>query len=365
MIIKSVVILLTGLLLFVFVCNDYALYQAPIAQITATKERFLYNKQGALNASESYYGQDITAVIKNGVYKDRVVMLTNTYGSSLVYDDKYVEGNAVFIENIQEGPDGLSAVAVGLKRDHYVVGVTLLLLSLLFLVGGKQGLFTALCLFINILVFYCMLLFHQQQGTNIFFLSCITSVIFCSIILLLINGIKKVTFMALAASLASIFFVTLLSFTVMHFSPRIDYAFLEYLLQPYEQSDADSLFLSEILMGGVGVIIDISVTITACANALFEQNPSIDGKSLIKSCRAVSDDITGTMINVVFFANVSSCLPLFVISLQNEIAFTTVLRYNVFFEVCRFLTGSIGIIAAIPFSVLAVYLSYGRRKSVC
>ena len=97
----------------------------------------------------------------------------------------------------------------------------------------------------------------------------------------------------------------------------------------------------------------------------MRKNENISKKALLSSCREVSDDITGTMINMVFFTNVSSCIPLFVISMQNGIGFMTVIRYSVFFEVARFLTASIGIVAAIPFSILAVYLSYGRRTSKC
>lgn len=363
-IIKASAILLVSLLLFFLVYNNYSLYDSPIAKVTSVTDNFLYSKESSVGNTENYYRQDITATIKNGTYKGQLVTLQNTYAESLVYDNKYAVGTSLFIEKLTENNNKLTATISEVKRDYYVAAVILILVDLLIFVGGLQGFFTIICLAINVSLLYVMLLLNTQ-GMNIFLLSAVVSVLFSCIVLFLINGKNKITFIALCATLASIAFVTLLSYIVMKFTPDIDYEFLEYLIHPYERSDADLLFLSEILMGCVGVIIDISVTITACASELLKKDINITREALISSCRELSDDISGAMINVVFFTNVSSCIPLFIISMQNEIGFATVIRYNVFFEVARFLTGSIGIVAAIPFSILAVYLSYGRRIPKC
>lgn len=363
-IIKASAIILISLLLFFLVYNNYSLYDSPIAKVTSVKDNFLYSKESSLGNTEDYYRQDITAEIKNGTYKGQLVTLQNTYAESLVYDNKYAVGTSLFIEKLEENNHKLTATISEVKRDYYVAGVVLILVDLLIFVGGLQGIFTIICLAVNVSLLYVMLLLNTQ-GMNIFLLSSVISILFSCIVLFLINGKNKITFIALCATLASIAFVTLLAYIVMRFTSDIDYEFLEYLIHPYERSDADLLFLSEILMGCVGVIIDISVTITSCASELIKKDVNITREALISSCRELSDDISGAMINVVFFTNVSSCIPLFVISMQNEIGFATVIRYNVFFEVARFLTGSIGIVAAIPFSILAVYLSYGRRIPKC
>lgn len=363
-IIKYSAIILISLLLFLLVHNNFNFYDSTIATINNIDESFLYSKDSPGGSSENYYEQNITATIKNGPNKGKLVTLKNNFAESLVYDNKYFVGTSLFIEKIATQNNHLTATISGVKRDYYIAAIVLILLNLLILVGGMQGFFTIICLLINIFLFYGMLVLNKE-GINILLLSIIMSIVFSTIVLFLINGRNKITFIALSATLTSIAFVTILAYVVMRFSPDIDYEFLEYLIHPYERFDADLLFLSEILMGCVGVIIDISVTITACASELIKKNANITKKALISSCKEVSDDITGTMINVVFFTNVSSCIPLFVLSMQNEIGFMTVIRYNVFFEVARFLTGSIGIVAAIPFSILAVFLAYGRRLPKC
>ncbi|QHI72981.1 YibE/F family protein [Aminipila terrae] len=363
-IIKVSAIILTSLLLFFLVCNDYSLYDSTIVKATVVHDTYLENKSSVSGNTENYYKQHIKAVIKNGPYKGQLVTLQNTYAESLVYDDKYSAGTSLFVENLTKGDHGFTANISGVKRDYHVAAVVLTLIDLLIIVGGTQGFFTLLCLVINIILFYGMLLLNYK-GMNILLLSMVMSVLFSSIILFLIHGRSTNTFIALCATLASIAFVTVLAYFVMRFTPDIDYEFLEYLIHPYERSDADLLFLSEILMGCVGAIIDIAVTITSCASELLRKNSCISRKALLSSCRELSEDITGTMINMIFFTNVSACIPLFILSMQNQIKFMTVIRYNVFFEVARFLTGSIGIVAAIPFSILAVYLLHGRRIGKC
>ena len=203
------------------------------------------------------------------------------------------------------------------------------------------------------------------SGVNILLLSIALVVLFSVIVLLLINGWNRRTLISLYATLGAVAFIGLLSALVIWLGPKISYEFMEYLPEPYTRSEANLLFLSEILIGGLGVIMDIAVTITACASELIRKNPCISRSSLLFSCRQIADDITGTMINVVFFTNIASCIPVFIISMKNDISFFTVMRYNAFFEIARFLTGSTGIIITIPLAIFAASCFLKGEKNTC
>lgn len=356
--------LICSLFIFLFSMNNHSFYDTPIAKITEVKSRVLYTRIGEFSAKETYYEQDIYAMLENGTAHNKYIHLTHKYANSLVYDDKYRSGMWVFLEPAGKPSDNtpVSYTITGVKRDYVVIGMVLVLFNLLLAVGGLQGALTMLSLMINTFVFSSMLLAHSS-GISLPVLSVASSLIFCSIILFFINGINRISLLSMGASLITIVFVTLLSAIAMRLSSDIDYEFLEYLIHPYHQDYADRLFLAEIFMGGTGVIIDISVAITSCALELMEKNPDIEKSDLIHACKSLGEDITGTMINVVFFTNVAACIPLFVVSLQNGIGFMTILRYNIFFEACRFLTGSIGILSAIPFSILPVYLYHSYHSS--
>ena len=60
----------------------------------------------------------------------------------------------------------------------------------------------------------------------------------------------------------------------------------------------------------------------------------------------------GTMINVLLFVLASGMIPMFILKMNNEIRFITLVRYHISYDICRFLIESIGIVLAIPVSVL-------------
>ena len=74
--------------------------------------------------------------------------------------------------------------------------------------------------------------------------------------------------------------------------------------------------------------------------------------SLIRSGREIGYDIMGTMINVLLFVLASGMIPMFILKMNNEIRFITLVRYHIPYDICRFLIESIGIVLAIPVSVL-------------
>ena len=60
----------------------------------------------------------------------------------------------------------------------------------------------------------------------------------------------------------------------------------------------------------------------------------------------------GTMINVLLFTFAAGLIPSFIIRMNNDIAFFTNIRLYIPFEISRFLIESIGIVAAIPISIV-------------
>ena len=89
---------------------------------------------------------------------------------------------------------------------------------------------------------------------------------------------------------------------------------------------------------------------------LIERTPSISNKSLLRSVREVADDINGTMISVVLLTNIASTLPIFLISMSNEIGFRTVVSHDAYFYIVRSLTGMLSIVVAILVSTFVTSL---------
>ena len=367
---KLTALALAALAIIVFVRHDYGLYEQDIATVTHVEERQTDTKtgfDGTYEYEEAYLTQKLTLTLRNGPYKGQQVYAENSCTVSGVYDTRYEEGDDVFVENLtkaaaaEDGSPQLTGRVTGLKRDAFVALVLSLLFALFLAVGGKEGALTILSLMLNILCFYWVLSLYLD-GVNILLLTAPMAVFFTAMLLFFMHGINRKSLIALAATLCSVAATTLIAWIVLQASGNVDYEFMDYLVQPYEQRDADMIFLSEILIGSLGASMDIVVTITMTVDQITAHNPQISAKELLRSCRTVGDDVVGTMLSIMFFSNIAAAIPFIILSMRNGIAFATILRYHSFFEIARFLTGSIGVVLSIPISALIAVWYYTRSN---
>jgi len=104
------------------------------------------------------------------------------------------------------------------------------------------------------------------------------------------------------------------------------------------------------------------VTLVMTVDQIVTLQPDTPRRSLWKSCRTVGDDVVGTMLGIMFFANVAASIPFIMLCMRNGFSFLTILRYHSFFELARFLTGSIGIVLAIPVASFIAVMYYTRQS---
>lgn len=367
---KLTALALAALAIVVFVKHDYSFYDQTIATVTHIEESQTGIKtgfDGNYEYEEEYLTQKLTLTIRNGQHEGQTVYAENSCTASGVYDTRYEKGDDVFVENLAEasasedGSRQLTGRVTGLKRDWFVALVLALLFALFLAVGGREGALTILSLILNILCFWWMLSLYLK-GTNILLLTAPMAVFFTAMLLFFMHGFNRKSMIALAATLCSVAATTLIAWIVLRAGGSVDYEFMDYLVQPYEQRDADMIFLSEIIIGSLGAIMDIVVTITMTVDQVTAHNPQISARELLRSCRTVGDDIVGTMLSIMFFSNVAAAIPFIILSMRNGIAFAAILRYHSFFEIARFLTGSIGIVLSIPAAAFIAVWYYTRHN---
>jgi uncharacterized membrane protein len=192
------------------------------------------------------------------------------------------------------------------------------------------------------------------------------TVFFTAMLLLFMYGRSPRTWLSLAATLTTVLVTTAVTALAFNTCGRIDFDYMEYLVHPYEQRDATLIFLSEVLVGCLGAVMDVVVTIVMTCDQIAATSETVTRHDYLASLREVGDDLVGTMVNLMFFTNIAACLPAFLLYMRNGIALRTILHYNVFFELARFLTGSIGLVLAIPIAAaLSIYWydRHGRKEA--
>lgn len=122
----------------------------------------------------------------------------------------------------------------------------------------------------------------------------------------------------------------------------VNFGSMEFLSVPI-----NDILMPQLMIGGLGAIMDIAITISSSISELIEKNKQITVSSLKKSGKEIGKDIFSTMINVLFFTYLCSGLPNFVLAIRNGF---TLINYIVTYsslELMRFLVSSIGIISYI------------------
>ena len=117
------------------------------------------------------------------------------------------------------------------------------------------------------------------------------------------------------------------------------------------------------MVGGLGAVMDVAISLISTADELLERNPHIPYPELRRSVREVADDIMGTMVNVLFFTYICGGLPEMLLMLRNNLTISFVWEYVLSFEMVRFLTGSIGLVLAIPISQLVLRIWIRRQEA--
>ena len=130
------------------------------------------------------------------------------------------------------------------------------------------------------------------------------------------------------------------------------------------ENDIENIFLSGVIIGCLGAVMDVSITINSAVNEIVNSTKFITVKQLVKSIREIGHDIMGTMINVLMFSYMGGSLAIVILKIINGYNLLRMIQFDISFEIVRFLIGSIGIVAAVPISALVAVLFFrkGMKK---
>ncbi|MBQ3099534.1 MAG: YibE/F family protein [Clostridia bacterium] len=330
----------------IFASHNYGFYDSYIAKVKTLDEKEDHTEYSMMGEkSERFYLQIIEAELLNGERCGERIILENIRSESNVYDTRYREGDKLFVsEN-----DGEWAID-GVKRDVWVIAAILIFLSALICVGKSKGVFSFISLVINVALLWIGLKAYIG-GVGILSVSVICTLLFCLISLVFIGGFSRMTLISLISTLLGTAASFLLSLAVIY-GFKFSGLYVEGLEFLIITIDYRVTFLSQILLGGLGAIMDVSVSVSSAMCELKRRDPLIERKALLRSAKEVGRDITGTMTNVLLFTYLCGSLPLLVVVVSNGVPLINYIFANCNLEITRFLCGSIGIVLSVPISCI-------------
>lgn len=337
--------ILCYLLLLLFVANDAWIYKKPIGKIVNVTEEKTDAVEAVHGGEECYYKQKLKVKLLNTKEKGKTLVVINEYTTSRVIGQKYHKGAKVILNSQDE--KAVNSIRTQ-KRDTYFAALFGGIVFLLIVFTGKQGIRTCFTLAVNGVI-YIVGFFLYLRGHDILQICNLLVFVFTISTLFILNGFHRKTVVAVLSTFC-VFLLIMTIFTLtLHHTTPLDYTNMEYL---GSIGNPEDLFMAEVMFAGLGAIMDVAVTLSASMEELIRKKPDISIKSLFRSGREVGYDIMGTMINVLLFTFAAGLIPSFIIRMNNDIAFFTNIRLYIPFEISRFLIESIGIVAAIPISIV-------------
>ncbi|MEG0550220.1 MAG: YibE/F family protein [Vagococcus sp.] len=355
----SLIILLLCTLLAVYASFQFELRTQTVGKIISETNLQTEKQVDEHGNSDETTQQQLNLLILNHDLKGKMVTIQNSYSTSQVKDHKYHKNEYVFLQ-VESKNEELSGHIIELKRDHYLILLTSLLLLILILMSDLSGLLTFFSFLVNGLLLSGIFLWYQKINSHLLvLLFLITIPILVTLTLTIANGWNKKTQLAIFTTLIGSLLTFLIGFVVITLLSHkgLHYEEMELVTRPPQ-----ILFLSSLLIGCIGAVMDVAITIISSLFELIETKHMITSSELKKAGTQIGEDIMGPMINIMFFSYLSGAIPLVLIFLKNQMSFNYTFSIVLSLEIARALVGSIGIILAIPLTIHFTLFVFKRGK---
>jgi uncharacterized membrane protein len=311
-----------------------------------------------------------TARITSGDQKGTVTDARQYMDDMVAVDAKVVEqGDKIIISSlIARDGDGKEWTFVEYDRSGVLLMLFISFFLLIILFGRKKGLNTIISLVLTCLAIFMVFVPSILKGNNIYLSSIIVSIFIIFMSLLIINGADKKTLCAIVGNLGGLMIAGLLAYfisKILNLTGITDDDTMFLLMLDTEKPiDLIAVLWSSIVIGSLGAVMDVSMSIASALNELSENMVEKSFKTMLKSGLNIGQDAIGTMTNTLILAYIGSSLAVVLLLVANYN--DTLLLFNlemIVFEIIQAIIGSMGILFAIPItSVFAAYVYNLKQK---
>ena len=313
--------------------------------------------------------QYVKLKITSGKFKDQIIEINNQLSGHVYYDIVVKAGDKVVIL-VEEGENETIDVFISdYMRQDYSIYLALLFALLIILVGRTRGLKAIITLSVTLLTIIKILLPAILKGMNPIPVTIVLSIFITVFTLFVISGINAKSISAIIGTISGVLVAGFLAYIIGTQVKLTGMSSEEAVMLLYIPQgiafDFKGLLFSGIIMGALGAVMDIGMSIASSIEEIHRINPSLTRKQLFSSGMNVGRDVMGTMTNTLILAYTGSSIPLLLLFMAYETSMIKILNLDVIAtEVVRSLTGSIGLVVAIPFTALVTSFLLKRNQKI-
>jgi len=320
---------------------------------------------------EGYEDIVFNAKLLDKEYEGNVVTANQIFDqSSLAYSNKVEVGDKILLYENIDADGAVTWYADQLVRSDKIIILGIVFLVLLLIFGRIKGVNTILALVFTCLSIFVVFVPSIISGYNIYLMSIITAIYIVFMTLIIVYGGNKKSFVAALGCVAGILLsgiLTVIMANVLELTGLLDEDSM-HLLYINDKSSIDlrAVIFSSIILGAIGAIMDVSMSIASSLNELVENMDRPSFSQIIKSGFEIGRDMMGTMSNTLILAYIGSSLSVLLLYCAYNSSFIYLINKEIIIvELLQALIGSIGILTVIPFATFIsakVYLTEYEKK---
>lgn len=236
--------------------------------------------------------------------------------------------------------------------------------GLALLLARKKGLKSLMALGATVYMIFYYFIPSIVKGESPIIISVIIALLSSCITIFLVAGFTHKGVVAIIGSIGGTIFSGILSYIFVNKMSFSGYPTLDAItyVDILKNIKVKELISSGIILGSMGAIMDVSMSISSAITELRENSVNLGSKELFKSGINIGKDMVGTMINTLILAYIGSSLFDMIIIYKNleNLPLTRLLNYEfIAVEILKSFTGSIGILISIP---ITAYLGAHLHK---
>ena len=341
-------------------------YKAKVVSVEETiRNESAYDYEGFSSTTIKF-----KAEITNDEFNGNIVEAYQYIDDIVAVNPKVIEsGDKIIISSlISRTGEGEDWTFLEYDRSTVLWGLLFGFFALIVLFGGKKGINTIISLVFTCLSVFMVFVPSILKGNNIYLSSIIVSIYIIFMSLLIINGANKKTLCAIVGNLGGLLIAGLLALfisNILNLTVLIDDDSMFLLLVDINAPiDLKAILWAGIVIGSLGAVMDVSMSIASAMNELAENMEVRSFKTMLKSGFNIGQDAIGTMTNTLILAYIGSSLSVVLLLMVNYK--DVLLLFNlemIVFEIIQAIIGSMGILFAIPITSLFAAYVYNRKNT--
>lgn len=325
-----------------------------VLNILSEEEEITSTSGGDFTSTIQYIEVEIT----DGKHKGENIIVENMINDQYVYNIVVQDEDDVLLYLEEDDNSNiLNGYISEIVRDKFLLYLVVAFLAGLIIIGGLKGLKAIITLLLTAFAVIKILLPMILKGYNPILVSVGICAAVISITLLIISGNNKKTLSAIIGTTGGVIVAGIAALVVgsMANLTGLGNEEAQMLMFLPQQIDFDfkGLLFAGIIIGALGAVMDVGMSIASAMNEIELANPDIKTKKLIASGMNVGRDIMGTMSNTLILAYAGGALHLMLLFSAYDISFVEIINQDrIASEVVRAFAGSIGLIFTIPLTAI-------------